>query len=103
MKQYTFYEPILFAKVVVRIEKDPESCLGGSARREERMGKDGKEVRYLLQLENNKDFYTLQHELIHIVKQIFVDRMIPFTAENDEILAYYLEYWFKTIWRRINK
>lgn len=103
MKQYVFYEPILYANVIVRITKNPESCLSGSVHVEERMGKKGKEVRYVVTLEDKKDFYTLQHELVHVTKQIFVDRKIPFNAENDEMIAYYFEHWFKTIWRRINK
>lgn len=100
---YKFYDPVFFADVIVEIKKDITSELSGEVRVETRQGKKGQEVRYVVRIESKEDFYTLQHECLHLVKQIFVDRGVPFNDSNDEAIAYYMEYWFKKIWRRINK
>lgn len=39
----------------------------------------------------------LVHELVHCVNNIFEDRGIKYSAENDEQYAYYIEYLFDTI------
>lgn len=57
---------------------------------------------YIIRIEEN-DFYTLAHECIHLVRHILTDRGIPFTPENDEIIAYYHGYWLKRLWRLSNK
>lgn len=56
---------------------------------------------YWIYLRDRRNFYTLSHEIIHMVKAIFRDRGIPFCAENDETLAYYHTYWLRKMWRAI--
>jgi len=58
---------------------------------------------YIVTMSDRNDFYVLLHECIHLVKHIFADRHIPFSADNDEVLAYYMEWWFKTLWRVCHK
>ena len=58
---------------------------------------------YIIWLEKGKDFYSLVHECIHLVKHIFVNRGIKFDANNDEQIAYYHEYWVKQFWHAIGK
>lgn len=96
-KKIKFYEPFLYANIEISFAKD--KILKGSTNQYE---KDGI-VYYTLQLEDSKDFYTLMHECLHLTNRVFTDRGIPFNAENDEVIAYYQSYWFKRIWRRINK
>ena len=56
---------------------------------------------YIIRIEE-KDFYTLSHECIHLVRHILDDRGIPFSPQNDEVIAYYHNYWLKRLWRLTN-
>ena len=60
-------------------------------------------IKYVVRLANRKDFYGLLHECVHLVKAIFRDRGIPFTGENDEVIAYYMNFWFVILWRGCHK
>lgn len=97
-KTYRFYEPIYFANVEVEFKKE-NRILSATVGQYERRGL----VYYTMSLEDNKDFYTLMHECLHLVCRIFTDRGIPFVSENQEAMAYYQCYWFKRIWRKINE
>lgn len=99
----TFYEPVLLTTVVVKIKKPDRGELSGTTSTEEKVTKTGKEVRYVILLEDNKDYYTLAHECLHLVKRVFEDRGIPFNSKNDEMIAYYQTYWIKRIWRSMPK
>ena len=43
-------------------------------------------------------YHTMVHECIHLVNKIFQYHGIPFNSENDEIIAYYQNYWVKKFW-----
>ena len=58
---------------------------------------------HIMWIENKKNFYDLLHESLHLVGQIFNERGIPIRKENDEMMAIYQEWWFKTLWRFMNK
>lgn len=58
---------------------------------------------YLVVVYRKEDFYTLSHELIHLVKDIFLTTGVPFNSNNDETIAYYHEFWLKRLWRIMNK
>jgi len=58
---------------------------------------------YLIYIEDEANFYTLLHETVHLVNQILVDRNIWYDPKIDELFAYYQTYWFKRLWRAINK
>lgn len=57
---------------------------------------------YIVWVEEKRDFYTLLHESVHLVKRIMVHRDIPFNDKNDELIAYYLTFWFRKLWRAMN-
>lgn len=103
-KKYTFYDDVFSAKVIVNIGHNDmldtkfrgNICLSD-------ITEDNKTTReYIMNLEDRNAFYTLLHESLHLVKNIFQDRGMIFNAANDESIAYYQEYWFKKIWRAIN-
>lgn len=98
-----FYEPVLFADIVVKIEKPKNDIWCGSSHTEQKKTKNGTFVRYVLTLENKKDFYVLIHECLHLVRRIFTDRDIPFNETNDELIAYYQSYLVKRIWKYLSK
>ncbi len=102
MKKYTFYDKVYFADVLLTIGKT-DGVLAASTQVETKQTKKGLNVRYHVHLDDAKDFYGLMHECIHLVKHIFIDRGVPFTVENDEGIAYYTMYWFKTMWRKLGK
>jgi len=49
----------------------------------------------------NKDIWTLSHELIHHCVCALSARGVPLTYENDEVLAYYYEMMLKKILKKI--
>jgi hypothetical protein len=66
--------------------------------------KEGVTLRdYVICLDNKKNFYTLLHESVHLVNHILRDRNAYYDWHKDETFAYYQTYWFKRIWREINK
>ena len=66
--------------------------------------KDGGKTReYLLWIRQKRDFYALMHETLHLVRHILADRGIPFDSNNDEVIAYYHTFWFRKLWRTMNK
>jgi hypothetical protein len=99
----TFYDRVFNATVGIRVSKPDNHYLDASCEVQEKKTKKGILVIYIVTIENKKDFYGLLHETLHLVKNIFADRRIAFTAENDEVIAYYQTYWFKILWRAINK
>ncbi|MEK9207719.1 MAG: hypothetical protein AAB922_04505, partial [Patescibacteria group bacterium] len=96
-----FYDSLYFANVKLQIGGQRDSKLSCWVQREE----DQKDhtVTYIVYMENKDDFYGLLHECLHLVKLVFIDRQIPFVSENDEAIAYYLCWWFKTLWRVSHK
>lgn len=103
MKKFKFYDPMYFANVEIHLGVPLDEHRNGGLTVFDKVEKKGTFRYYLINLENKKDFYSLMHECIHLVKAVFTDRGIPFTSENDESIAYYHSYWFKRIWRKINK
>jgi len=117
------YDPIYFADVVLIVgyedcDKYYEKHLKGDqpfdthkkrnyegfVQQIERTEKNGcVSVKYIIFIENKKNFYTLLHETAHLVKHIFLDRGIPFDGTNDEAIAFYQTFWFKKLWRSMNK
>ena len=58
---------------------------------------------YYLWVEEKDGFYTLSHEIIHLVAQV-LDRVgIPFFEGNEELVAYYHEYWMRKLWHIMGK
>lgn len=58
---------------------------------------------YFIYMRNKSDFFTLAHELIHLVAEIFIDRKVNIDLEKDqEAFAYYHTYLFETIWKSLN-
>ena len=65
--------------------------------------KDGRQSAYLIWLRDKTNYYHLAHEALHLVKMIFKDRGIEFTSDNDEMIAYYQEYWLRRFWGSISR
>lgn len=58
---------------------------------------------YYVWIEDRSSIPVLTHECLHLVKNIFVKRHIPFDAANHELIAYHLEYWVETFIEAILK
>ena len=93
------YEPIFSAEVEVRYTRNAGQL---AAYVETELQPTGAPL-YVMYLTDHRDFYTLIHECIHLVKRIFADRGIPFNAENDEAIAYCQTWWVQTLWRACHK
>ena len=57
----------------------------------------------LVWVEDKEAFYSMVHETVHLVKSIFEITGIPFTSDNDEIIAYYQNYWIRKFWNKMSK
>lgn len=99
----TFYDNVFNATFGIEIGNLSDEHFDAETEVQEKTFKNRTWVRYIARLQNKNDFYALIHETLHLVKNIFNDRKIPFTAENHEIIAYYQTYLFKKLWRSIHK
>ena len=94
----------LFKKTKTIVNDQFYDTMDGSVSLIDTEEKDGGKTRdYLVWIRGKKDFYSLMHETLHLVQHILTDRNIPFNAENDETIAYYHTFWFRKLWRVINK
>lgn len=92
------YEPVLQAEVELHLCRD----LGVYCATVDTEVQDNGIPLYVVSLTNRRDFYSLLHECVHLVRRIFEDRGIPFGTENHELIAYYQEWWFRALWRACN-
>lgn len=49
------------------------------------------------------DYYTMVHEIIHLVLAVMYNKGVPIRKENEEVVAYLTEYWSKQLWRTMSK
>ena len=112
MIKNTLYEPLLFANVIFVIGNSKETAKEYDVNLDFLVGcvffndktLKGNPVRdYIVWIESPDKFYDLMHEVIHLVRVIFVDRKIPVNEFNDEIFAYYHGYFFKKMWKICGK
>lgn len=62
---------------------------------------EGSSLMYFLWIRHCEDIAILVHECIHLAFDILSDRDIPITPEDNEALAYYHNYLFKTLWNEM--
>ena len=53
--------------------------------------------------EDKIDYDSMIHETVHLVRRIFDKKGIPFNSNNDEMIAYYQNYWIKKFWDKMSK
>jgi len=56
----------------------------------------------LVWVEDKDSFYSMIHETVHLVRQIFEITGMPFTSDNDEVIAYYQNYWVRKFWNKMS-
>lgn len=122
MKVKKFYEPVFETSVLFMTDCFPadidkwlkrnrnvilsagyDTLAGSVTFIDEVDGKGRKTREYMVVVEDNKAFYVLLHETHHLTTHIMHDRQIPIRQDNDEIAAYIQNYWFRTLWRFMNK
>jgi hypothetical protein len=97
-KLHKFYDPVFGVRVIVRLE----TFLGRKAGTSNVGEKNG--LRYYLLKLIKIDRGLLSHECIHLVSSIFNERNFPLYLnyiQNQEVFAYYHDYWVETIWKVI--
>jgi hypothetical protein len=60
-------------------------------------GFDGNMYEGIMWMHKKPDFYTLCHECAHVAFHIMHNKGIPVSYENDEGMAYMIEFWFKSV------
>lgn len=58
---------------------------------------------FLIWIKDPMDYHGLIHETIHLLKRIFECVGIPLTLENEEMIAYYQNYWARKFWHKMSK
>lgn len=53
-------------------------------------------------VEKANDYNSMVHETVHLTKRIFEMMGIPFNETNDEIIAYYQNYWVRKFWNKMS-
>ena len=103
--KYKFICPLIRCQVILLMgdrkllkEYDPDDkrdCFGALCKEVEY---ESGEIGYLVWVQGPSEYNTMVHETIHLVQRIFKNTKIPFTAENEEIIAYYQNYWVRKFW-----
>ena len=58
---------------------------------------------FLVWVAESVDYNSMVHETVHLVKRMFTAVNIPFNSDNDEIIAYYQNYWVRKFWNKMSK
>lgn len=56
-----------------------------------------------LWVKDRKDFYTLLHEVSHLCVKVFDLSNMEINPHTTEAFAFYHEFWFRKLWRLMNK
>ncbi len=55
---------------------------------------------FIVWVQDPRDFYVLMHECVHLTNFIFNSKGMNTNLSNeDETFAYFMAYWFRTLWR----
>jgi hypothetical protein len=57
----------------------------------------------LVWINKDDDYHAMVHETVHLVKRIFGIMGIAFDETNDEMIAYYQNYWVRKFWNKMSK
>ena len=57
----------------------------------------------LVWVDKSDNYNTMVHECLHLVRAVFKNHGVPFNSKNDEIIAYYQNYWVRTFWHKMSK
>lgn len=60
-------------------------------------------IGYIVWIENKIAYNSMVHETLHLTRMMFQMLNIPFTAKNDEMIAYYQNYWVRVFWNKMSK
>ena len=60
-------------------------------------GFDGKTYEGIMWAHDKLDFQTLCHECVHVVIHIMNEKGLPIEYENDEGMAYMMDFWFNEV------
>jgi hypothetical protein len=58
--------------------------------------KEGKTC-YIIWVRRSRDYPTIAHEVVHLVFDVFKDRGIPNSYQNQEAFAYYSAFWLENL------
>lgn len=57
----------------------------------------------IIWIKKYNDYYTIVHEVVHLVLDLMHWKKIPIEAKNSETIAYLVEYYTEEFWREISK
>jgi len=101
--KFKFICPIFRIEIRLYVGKKPphiENCYSACC---DTVVKDDDSLDHILVWVEKPDNYNdMVHETLHLTARIFELVNIPFTSENDEIIAYYQNYWVRKFWHKMS-
>jgi hypothetical protein len=77
-----------------------DDCAGGVWEIED---KDTKNKSFLVWVDGMNQYHNMVHETLHLTRKIFGMHGVEFNSDNDEIIAYYQNYWVRKFWNKMSK
>lgn len=59
-------------------------------------------LEYFVWIEKPTDYHSMVHETLHLTSRIFYTMGIPFDMKNDEMIAYYQNFWVRQFWNKMS-
>jgi hypothetical protein len=63
----------------------------------------GADVGHHVWVKDKTDYHSMVHETLHLVSNILNKKQIPFNSDNQELIAYYQNYWVRKFWNKMCK
>jgi len=98
---YTFICPIFELKVKLflgdnkKFEKTDDAAVYTMS--------NGITTEFIVWIKKEDELYHMIHETLHLTKRIFRYVGISFDMHNDELIAYYQNYWIRKFWDKMSK
>ena len=58
---------------------------------------------FLIWLDGFDQYHNMVHETLHLTAQMFKEYGVLFSADNEEMIAYYQNYWVRKFWNKMSK
>lgn len=62
-----------------------------------------KGVVYFIWVKSLRDYYTLVHEIAHLIIKVFEEKGLAINSQTTEAFAFYQEFWTQKLWKLMSK
>ena len=101
MTKYIFICPIFELKVILLLGDNKDFQERDDAALYTKI--NGRTTEFIVWIKQKDGLYDMIHETLHLTRKMFMFLGIDFNAKNDEMIAYYQNYWIKKFWDKMAK